>query len=183
MGIVSPAVVESGFEQLAEFEIKGQIAYHRGACHQLGILERRLSLAANVSVLGIVAIVLAPSLAIWMGAARYEAPIRAFASILLAMLPAALAAFNGIRADADLIRLTERSAWSSAYLSKLKRAMARQAPTFDKYEEFARKTAWFLAAELLEWHMVFESRRTRLSRRRAFRSGLLRRLTRRVTGS
>jgi hypothetical protein len=183
MGIVSPAVVESGFEQLAEFEIKGQIAYHRGACHQLGILERRLSLAANVSVLGIVAIVLAPSLAIWMGAARYEAPIRAFASILLAMLPAALAAFNGIRADADLIRLTERSAWSSAYLSKLKRAMARQAPTFDKYEEFARKTAWFLAAELLEWHMVLESRRTRLSRRRAFRSGLLRRLTRRVTGS
>jgi hypothetical protein len=183
MGIISPAVVESGFEQLAEFEIKGQIAYHRGACHQLGILERRLSLAANISVLGIVAIVLAPSLAIWMGAARYEAPIRAFASILLAMLPAALAAFNGIRADADLIRLTERSAWSSAYLSKLKRAMARQAPTFDKYEEFARKTASFLAAELLEWHMVLESRRTRLSRRRAFRSGPLRRLFRRVTGS
>jgi hypothetical protein len=179
-GIISPAVVESGFEQLAEFEIKGQIAYHRGAGRQLGILERRLSWAANISVLGIVMIVLAPSLAIWMGAAKYEAPIRAFAGILLAMLPAALAAFNGIRADADLIRLTERSAWSSAYLSKLKRAMARQAPTFDKYEEFAKKTASFLAAELLEWHMVLESRRTRLSRRRAFRNGWLRRVAKRV---
>jgi hypothetical protein len=179
-GIISLAVVESGFEQLAEFEIKGQIAYHRSACRQLGMLERRLSWAANISVLGIVIIVLAPSLAIWMGAAKYEAPIRAFAGILLAMLPAALAAFNGIRADADLIRLTERSAWSSAYLSKLKRAMARQAPTFDKYEEFAKKTASFLAAELLEWHMVLESRRTRLSRRRAFRNKLLRRVAKRM---
>jgi hypothetical protein len=179
-GTVSSAVVESGFEQLAEFEIKGQIAYHRGASRQLGILERRLSWAANISILGIVMIVLAPSVAIWMGAAKYEASIRAFAGILLAMLPAALAAFNGIRADADLIRLTERSAWSSAYLSKLRRAMARQAPTFDKYEESAKKTASFLAAELLEWHMVLESRRTRLSRRRAFRNGLFRRVVKRV---
>ena len=179
-GIISPAVVESGFEQLAEFEIKEQIAYHRGACRQLGILERRLSWAANISVLGMVMIVLAPSVAIWVGAAKYEAPIRAFAGILLAVLPAALAAFNGIRADADLIRLTERSAWSSAYLSKLKRAMARQAPSFDKYEEFAKKTASFLAAELLEWHMVLESRRSRLSRRRAFRNGLLRRVAKRI---
>jgi hypothetical protein len=180
IGIISPAVVESGFEQLAEFEITGQIAYHRDTCHRLGILERRLSLAAAVSIVGIIAVVLAPNLAIWMGAGKYQAPIRAFAGILLAMLPAALAAFNGIRADADLIRLTERSAWSSAYLSKLKRAMARQAPTFDKYEEFAKKTASFLAAELLEWHMVLESRRIRLSRRRAFRNGLLRRLARRM---
>jgi hypothetical protein len=179
-GVISLAMIASGFEQLDEFEITGQIAYHRGACRQLGVLERRLSWAANVAVLGIVVLVLALGLAGWIDAAHYQASIRPFASILLAMLPAALAACNGIRADADLIRLTERSAWSWAYLSKLKRAMARQAQSFDKYEEFAKKTAAFLAAELLEWHMVLESRRARLSRRRAFRYGLLKRVTRQL---
>jgi len=143
-------------------------------------LERRLSWAASASILGMIALVLAPSLAAWMGATQYKAPIQAFASILLAMLPAALAAFSGIRADADLVRLTERSAWSAAYLSKLKRAMEGQAATFDKYEEFAKKAASFMAAELLEWHLVLESRRARLSRRRAFRHGLLKRIARRI---
>jgi hypothetical protein len=80
-------------------------------------------------------------------------------------------------ADADLVRLMVRSAWSAAYLSKLKRAMEGQAATFDKYQEFATKTASFRAAELLEWHMVLESRRARLSRRRAFRYGLFKRVT------
>lgn len=169
-GTISSEVIASGFEQLSEFEINGQIAYHRGAYYQFGVLERRLSWATNISVLGIIALVSVPTLAIWMGATHFEASIRAFASILLAMLPAAIAAFNGIRADADLVRLSERSAWSSAYLLKLKRAMARQAPTFDKYEEFAKKAASFMAAELLEWHMVLESCRARLSRRRAFKN-------------
>jgi hypothetical protein len=41
------------------------------------------------------------------------------------MLPAALAALNGIRADADLVRLTERSAWSAAYLASYKIAGIR----------------------------------------------------------
>ena len=179
-GIISSAVVASGFDQVRDIEIEGQIAYHQAACHQLGVLERRLSWAASASILGIIALVLAPSLATWIGAAQYEAPIKAFASILLAMLPAALAAFSGIRADADLVRLTERSAWSAAYLSKLKRAMVGQAATFDKYEEFAKKTASFMAAELLEWHMVLESRRARLSRRRAFRYGLFKRIARSI---
>ena len=44
-GIISSAVVESGFDQVREIEIEGQIAYHRAACHQLGVLERRLSWA------------------------------------------------------------------------------------------------------------------------------------------
>jgi hypothetical protein len=179
-GIISSAVVESGFDQVREIEIEGQIAYHRAACHQLGVLERRLSWAASASILGMIALVLAPSLAAWMGATQYRAPIQAFASILLAMLPAALAAFSGIRADADLVRLTERSAWSAAYLSKLKRAMEGQAASFDKYEEFAKKAASFMAAELLEWHMVLESRQARLSRRRAFRHGWLKRITRSI---
>jgi hypothetical protein len=177
-GRISSETIASAFEQLADYEVKSQIIYHKIAYRRFGYMDRRLSVSAGIALLGIVAMAIAPKFSPYAGPG-VDNSVRAISGVMLAMLPAALAAFNGIRADADLIRLTERSAWAAAFLSKLKRTIATTDHTYDHYEGLAQQAASFMAAELNEWQTVLESRRLRLSRRKAFRKGVI---TRRLNG-
>jgi ABC-type multidrug transport system fused ATPase/permease subunit len=156
-------------EQLVAIEIREQVHYHRRAFRQLGKLERRLALAANVALgaaiavggaLGIAAYFLGGLEAVWW---------KPTASVLLAALPAAMAAFNGIRADGDLVRLVERSAMTAAALARLGRAVSSAPLTYDRVASAAARAAAIMANERSEWRFVLESRRTRTKRRQAMR--------------
>jgi hypothetical protein len=172
-GRISNEAVSVGFNQLAEREIREQIDYHRLSYRRFGSLDRNLSLAATCSIVGIIAVSVLPKLSTLVGLAAPPFVAKSLLSVILAALPAMIAAFAGLRADTDLVRLLERSAWASAYLGKLRRLISQAARTYDEYAEFAHRTARVLAAELYEWQAVLESRRLRLSRRRAFQRHLV----------
>ena len=148
--------------RLADVEIAGQVDYHRRAFRQLGLLERRLggvarwalwATTAVVALLGIVAVAEWPI-----------DPWRPLASVLLFALPAVTSAFAGVRAEADLLRLTERSAAAAVALARLRRVIGAAAPTYDRIAVAAMRAAAIMAAELSDWRFVLERRRARARR-------------------
>jgi hypothetical protein len=164
-GEMRPEHVAHAARRLADVEIAGQIDYHRRAFRQLGLLERRLggiaqwalwATTAVAALLGIVAVVEWPI-----------DPWRPLASVLLFALPAVTSAFAGVRAEADLVRLTERSAAAAVALARLRRVIGAAAPTYDRIAIAAMRAAAIMAAELSDWRFVLERRRAR-SRRPAF---------------
>jgi hypothetical protein len=165
-------------EQLIAVEIAEQIGYHRRAFRQLGKLERRLALAANAALGTVVALGGALAAAAYLGGGLDSVSWRPAANILLAALPAAMTAFNGIRADSDLVRLVERSAITAAALARLSRATRGSAMTYDRLTGAAIHAVSIMASERAEWRFVLESRRARTSRRRAIRRSRFKRLRR-----
>jgi hypothetical protein len=164
-GEMRPEHVAHAARRLADVEIAGQIDYHRRAFRQLGLLERRLggvaqwalwATTAVAALLGIVAVVEWPI-----------DPWRPLASVLLFALPAVTSAFAGVRAEADLVRLTERSAAAAVALARLRRVIGAAAPTYDRIAVAAMRAAAIMAAELSDWRFVLERRRAR-ARRPAF---------------
>jgi hypothetical protein len=71
------------------------------------------------------------------------------------------AAFNGIRAAADLVRLAERSAAMAAALTRLRRVILSTPMNYDRLEVAAVRVAKIMGDELGEWRFVLESRRVR----------------------
>jgi hypothetical protein len=142
---------------LADAEIAGQINYHRRAFRQLGLLEQRLANAARIVlwITPVAALVGIAAVEHW----QHEAQL--IASLVLFALPAVTSAFNGLRAEADLVRLAERSAAAAIALARLRRAMDAAAPTYDRIAIAAMRAASIMAAELSDWRFVLERRRAR----------------------
>ena len=158
-GEMRPADLARVVRWLADVEVAGQIAYHRRAFRQLGLLEQRLAGVARVvlwitplaALIGVVAV------AQWQRA-------ELIASLVLFALPAATSAFNGVRAEADLVRLAERSAAAAIALARLRRVIDAAAPTYDRIAVAAMRAASIMAAELSDWRFVLERRRARSRR-------------------
>ena len=70
------------------------------------------------------------------------------------------------RAEADLVRLTERSAAAAIALARLRRVIGAAAPTYDRIAVAALRAAAIMAAELSDWRFVLERRRARARRPR-----------------
>jgi hypothetical protein len=156
-------------DQIAFIEIREQVNYHRHSFRQLGKLERRLALAANVALGSAIVIGATLGSTAYFFGGQEVAWWRPTASVLLGALPAAMSAFNGIRADGDLVRLVERSAMTAATLARLNRTILSGPLTYDRVIGAATRVAAIMAAERSEWRFVLESRRTRTHRRRAMR--------------
>jgi hypothetical protein len=151
--------------RLVNIEVKEQLEYHRRTFRQLGALEARLSTAAGVAL--ILTITVAAGLwitAFFVGGIQ-NVEWKPLALVALAIFPAATTAFKGIRADADLVRLVERSAQATAVLTRLKRAIATGAIEYDRVAAAASRVASMMGDELSEWRSVLETRRARQSRR------------------
>jgi uncharacterized protein DUF4231 len=181
---MTSACVDAAWRQLSDFDIPGQIAYHRRAFMRFNILERRMSALATVAFVLTGAVALA--FAIWAyhkgGFAAVE--WRAYPIILLFVLPAAVSAFNGFRADADLVRLVERAAATSTALGRLRRAVRAGTPNYDRVAIASERLAAIMAGELSEWRFVLESRRKRAGHRYAFgRARFRTRVARRLANS
>jgi hypothetical protein len=166
-GRLDADVVSAAMARLGRSEIEGQISYHRKTYRQLGVLDRRLRLAANVCLLLGVAVA-ATAIAVQFIGSSNKLELARFTTVLLSVLPAMLVAFAGIRAQTDAVRLIERSMWSAAALTRLQRRVEEMPASYDNLADATRDTASFIMAEISEWRFVLESRRTRLNRRRAF---------------
>jgi hypothetical protein len=83
------------------------------------------------------------------------------ASLILFALPAATSAFNGVRAEHDLVRLAERSGGAAIALARLRRVIDAAAPSYDRIAVAAMRAASIMAAELSDWRFVLERRRAR----------------------
>ena len=101
----------------------------------------------------------------WKGAGNVSGVT--FINVLLSILPVTMTALRGYRADADLIRLTERSAMTAAALASIKRTLAVTPMTLDRVRVAAGHIATVTSGELTEWRFVLESRSTRMLRRGA----------------
>ena len=88
------------------------------------------------------------------------------AILVFFVLPAMAAAFNGIRAAADLGLLAERSAMMAAALARLRRVILSTPMNYDGVAVAAVRSAGIMGDELGEWRFVLESRRARARRLR-----------------
>jgi hypothetical protein len=149
---------------LTDIEIPEQIAYHRRTFRQLGRLERRLANVANAALL------IAAGVAVLLGIAAVNADSldavgwKPLAVVLLTALPAAMTGFNGLRVDADLVRLVERSMLTLTMLSRIRRSILGAPPSYDHIAPNVERLASIMGNELAEWRFVIESRRTRNAR-------------------
>jgi hypothetical protein len=90
---------------------------------------------------------------------------RPYAIALLAALPSTMAALNGMRVEADLVRLVERSAQTVALLFRLSRSIAAAPRDYDHVSSNLQRFVSIVGSELAEWRFVIESRRSRGKRR------------------
>lgn len=164
-GKIDAISVATAADQLLQVEIPDQISYHRTAVRQLGTFERRLAFggrAALVAALGVAVALAFTALAAGGFNAVGWKPI---AIVLLAVLPATMAGLNGLRVEADLVRLVERSAQTIALLFRIKRVVLAASRDYDHVASGMQRLASIMGDELAEWRFVIESRRSRGSRR------------------
>jgi hypothetical protein len=159
-GEMRPADLARVAHWLADIEIAGQIDYHRRAFRQFGLLEQRLAGVARV-VLWVTPV--AALIGIW-AVEQWQQRAQLIASLILFALPAVTSAFAGVRAEADLVRLAERSAAAAVALARLRRVIDAAAPTYDRIAVAAMRAAAIMAAELTDWRFVLERRRARSRR-------------------
>jgi hypothetical protein len=76
-----------------------------------------------------------------------------------------MTALNGLRVDADLARLTERSAQAIALLFRVRRNILASPRDYDHVAANMQRLASIMMNELEEWRFVIESRRARSGRR------------------
>jgi hypothetical protein len=70
----------------------------------------------------------------------------------------------GVRVEADLARLSERSAAAAVALARLRRAIDAAAPIYDRIAVAAMRAAAIMAGELSDWRFVLERCRARARR-------------------
>jgi hypothetical protein len=162
-GRMRPADIARAARRLANAELQEQINYHRKAYRQFARLERRLSTVARLALRATIAVAAVFGVSAYFG--RFDAESwKPFALVLLFALPAATSAFAGVRAEADLVRLAERSAAAAVALAKLRRVMGSASPTYDHIAVAATRAAAIMGEELSEWRFVLERRRARARR-------------------
>jgi len=165
-GKIETATVAAAADRLLQVEIPHQIEYHRTAVRQLGTLEARLSCAANVALVAALAVAVALATAAVRAGGLHAVGWRPLAIVLLTVLPATMTGFNGLRADADLLRLVERSAQTVVLLFRIRRAILAEPRDYDNVSSAMRRLAAIMRNELAEWRFVIESRRSRGERRK-----------------
>ncbi len=164
-GKIDTISVAAAADQLLDVEIPDQISYHRVAVRQLGTLERRLSCAARAALVAALGVAVALAIAALRTGSLEAITWKPLAIVLLAVLPATMTGLNGLRVDADLVRLVERSAQTIALLFRIKRVILAAPHDYDHVAANMQRLASIMGNELAEWRFVIESRRSRGSRR------------------
>ena len=160
-------------ERLTAIEIPEQVNYHREIVEQFGKFERRLAIAAKIALGAAIMVAVTLGIAAYLEGGVNSVWWKPIANILIGALPAANAAFNGIRADADLVRLVARSAATATELNRLDEAIRAAPVSYDRLRHAALRLAAIMASELIEWRVILESRRGGgrwLSKRRPYRN-------------
>jgi hypothetical protein len=169
-------------KQLVDTEIPGQLRYHHATFRQLGMLDRRLAAAARFSLGAAIAVAALYGLSVYVLADINRDTWKPIAIVVFSVLPVMAAAFNGIRAYADLARLSERSAMMAAGLARLRRTIRSAPINYDRVAAAAARLASIMGDELTEWRFVLESRWARAHRARKLgRSWFRRRRSRKAT--
>jgi hypothetical protein len=166
-GAIAHADLTRMTRRIAEGEVPGQIKYHNGAFRQLGTLDRRLALAARISLNAAIVAAAAFMVSAYLGGGGDKVAWNSIAWVLIFVLPAAAGAFTAMRAGADLALLAERSATTAAALTELQGVIRTTPVTYDRAAVAATRVAGLMSAELSEWRFVFESRRARTRRANA----------------
>jgi hypothetical protein len=150
-------------------EIEAQLSYHRQAFRRFGRLEQRLFVSAYAALAATVAVAAAVGITAHFVGGTQNVAWKPLALLALAVFPAITTAFNGIRADADLVQLVERSALATVALTRLRRALNSSAINFDRVAAAATRVSLLMGDELSEWRFMLENRRLRRSRRLEWR--------------
>ena len=179
-GKIDAASIAAAAHELTESEIPRQIEYHRVTFRQLGQLERRLSFSAQAALVAAAAVAILLMFGPTRAGGLASIGWKQFAIGLLAVLPATTTALNGMRLEADLVRLVERSAQTIALLFRVKRVILASPEDYDHVAANMQRLAAIMGSELAEWRSVIESRRARDMRRRIGRKRDVFRAWRRV---
>lgn len=163
-GKIDAASITVAADHMSEVEIPEQIDYHRGTFRQLGLLERRLSFAAHGALIASLGVAVLLAIAALRAGSLEAVGWKPFAIVLLAVLPATMTSLNGLRVDADLTRLVERSAQTIALLFRLRRVILAAPRDYDHVASNMQQLAAIMRSELEEWRFVIESRRSRTGR-------------------
>jgi hypothetical protein len=166
-GVITNADLTRLIGRIADGEVPGQIKYHNGAFRQLGTLDRRLALAARISLNAAIVAALAFMVSAAIRGGGDNVAWHSLAWVMIFVLPASAAAFSAMRAGADLALLAERSAMTAAALTELQGVIRAMPLTYDRAAVAATRVAGLMSSELSEWRFVFESRRTRTRRANA----------------
>jgi hypothetical protein len=164
-GKIDAASIAAAADQLLNVEIPDQIKYHRVAVRQLGKLERRLSFAAHSALVAALGVAVALGIAALRLGSLTAVGWNPLAIALLAVLPSTMTGLNGLRVNADLVRLVERSAQTTVSLFRVRHVIAAAPRDYDHVAFGMQQLASILGNELADWRFVIESRRSRGSRR------------------
>ena len=104
-GKIDAVSIAAAADHLSEVEIPEQIDYHRGTFRQLGLLERRLSFAAHAALMASLGVAVLLAIAAVRAGSLEAVGLKPLAIVLLAVLPGTMTSLNGLRVDADLVRL------------------------------------------------------------------------------
>lgn len=159
------ASIAAAADRLKDVEIAEQIEYHRRTFRQLGLLEKRISIGAHGALVASLAVGVLLAVAAIRAGSLEAVGWRPYAIALLAALPSTMAALNGMRVEADLVRLVERSAQTVALLFRLSRSIAAAPRDYDHVSSNMQRLVSIVGSELAEWRFVIESRRSRGKRR------------------
>ena len=164
-GKIDAASIAASVAYLTEVEIPGQLRYHRKNFRQLETLEKRLASAARLSLMAAVVVaVLLGVIAVFAGGLD-AVSWKPLAIVMLTSLPATMAGLEGIRIDADLVRLVESSAQTLTLLRRIGRVMRVEPPDYDNVAHRMEQLAAIMESDLAEWRFAIESRRSREVRR------------------
>ena len=164
-GKIDAASIAAAADHLSEIEIPDQIEYHRGTFRQLGLLERRLFFGAHAALVASLGVAVVLAIAAVRAGSLEAVGWKPFAIVLLAILPATMTSLNGLRVDADLARLVERSAQTIALLFRVRRNILASPRDYDHVAANMQRLASIMMTELEEWRFVIDSRRSRSGRR------------------
>ncbi len=163
-GKIDGASIALAADRLCNVEIPDQIDYHRRTFRQLGLLERRLFFGAHAALVTSLGVAVLLAISALRAGSLEAVGWKPFAIVLLAVLPATMTSLNGLRVDADLVRLVERSAQTIARLFRIKRNILAAPRDYDHVAAGMQRLASILSGELEEWRFVIESRRSRSRR-------------------
>jgi hypothetical protein len=164
-GKIDAASIAAAADHLSAIEIPDQIDYHRDTFRQLGLLERRLLFGAHAALVASLGVAVLLAISAVRTGSLDAVGWKPFAIVLLAILPATMTSLNGLRVDADLARLVERSAQTIARLFRVKRNILAAPRDYDHVAGNMQRLASLMSGELEEWRFVIESRRSRSRRR------------------
>jgi hypothetical protein len=163
-GKIDVASIAAATDYLSEVEIPDQIGYHRSTFRQLGMLERRLFFGAHAALMASLGVAVVLGISALRAGSLEAVGWKPFAIVLLAILPATMTSLNGLRVDADLARLVERSAQTIALLFRVRRNILAGPRDYDHVAAGTQRLASIMMNELEEWRFVIDSRRSRSGR-------------------